>query len=120
MEKLVLTIIEEQNVFVEALRYLNFLKVNNVTDNPEIMDYANQMLDPNNREVIRDDIDDEILYVADIEFRDELHVQIICAFWNAVCADSREKFPEIYEMAFQMYYGTVMALENAKEEGGAL
>ena len=40
MEKLVLTIIEEQNVFVEALRYLNFLKVNNVTNNPEIMDYV--------------------------------------------------------------------------------
>ena len=120
MEKLVLTIIEEQNVFVEALRYLNFLKVNNVTNNPEIMDYVNQMLDPNNREVINDDIDNEIFYVADIEFRDELHVQIICAFWNTVCADTREEFPETYEMAFNMYYGLIMALENAKEEGDVL
>ena len=47
-----------------------------------------------------------------------MHAHIICAFWNAVCADAREKFPEIYEMAFKMYYGLVMALEVAKEEEG--
>ena len=115
MEKLVLTIIEEKDIFIEALRYLNFLKINEVTDNEDILDYANQML-YNNREEIHDDIDDEHLFVVDIEFRDELHAQIICAFWNAVCADAREKFPEIYEMAFCMYYGIIMALENEKVE----
>lgn len=120
MEKLVLTIIEERNTFIEALRYLNFLKVNEITDNEDIMYYVDQMLNPDNREEVFDDIENEHFFVVDIEFRDELNAQIICAFWNAVCADSREKFPEIYEMAFKMYYGLVMALEVAKEEGGVM
>lgn len=120
MEKLVLTIIEERNTFIEALRYLNFLKINKVTDNEDILHYVDQMLNPDNREEVFDDIENEHFFVADIEFRDELNAQIICAFWNAVCADAREKFPEIYEMAFKMYYGLVMALEVAKEEGDVL
>jgi hypothetical protein len=120
MEKLVLTIIEERNTFIEALRYLNFLKVNEITDNEDIMHYVDQMLNPDNREEVFDDIENEHFFVADIEFRDELNAQIICSFWNAVCADAREKFPEIYEMAFKMYYGLVMALEVAKEEGDVL
>ena len=120
MKKLVLTTITEKDIFIEALRYLNFLRVEKIVNNPDINDYINKMLDPDNRTVTHDDIDDEILYVTDIEFKDELHAQIVCAFWNAVCADTREKFPETYEMAFNMYYGIVMALENAKEEGGAL
>ena len=120
MEKLVLTIIEERNTFIEALRYLSFLKVYEITDNEDIMHYVDQMLNPDNREEVFDDIENEHFFVVDIEFRDELNAQIICAFWNAVCADSREKFPEIYEMAFKMYYGLVMALEVAKEEGGVM
>lgn len=120
MEKLILTIVEEKETFVEALRYLNFLKINEVTTNEDILNYADQMLNPNNREEIYDDIDNERFFVADIEFKDELQAQVICAFWNTVCADAREQFPEIYEMAFKMYYGLIMAMENAKEEGGAL
>lgn len=120
MEKLVLTIIEERDTFIEALRYLNFLKINKITNNEDIMHYVDQMLNPDNREEIFDDIENEHFFVANIEFRDELNVQIVCAFWNAVCADTREKFPETYEMAFEMYYGLIMALEVAKEEGGVL
>ena len=119
MKKLNLTIIEQKDIFIEALRYLNFLKVENLVNNPEINDYINQMLNPDNRELIHDDIDDEIFYVTDIEFKDELHAQIVCAFWNAVCGETRERFPETYEMAFSMYYGLIMALENEKAEGGA-
>ncbi len=119
MEKLILTIVEERNLFIEALRYLNFLKINEVTTNEDILDYIEQMLH-NSKIEYCDDIDNEQFIAVDLEFKDELHVQIICAFWNAVCADTREKFPETYEMAFNMYYGLIMALENEKEEGGVL
>ncbi len=118
MEKLNLTIVEEKNIFIEALRYLNFLKQKDIVHNEDINDYINQML-YNERDEYVDDIDDETIIMTDIAFKDELHAQIVCAFWNAVCADTREKFPEIYDMAFCMYYGVVMALENEKAEGGA-
>ena len=57
MEKLVLTIIEERNTFIEALRYLSFLKVYEITDNEDIMHYVDQMLNPDNREEVFDDIE---------------------------------------------------------------
>lgn len=121
MEKLTLTIVEERNIFKEALYYLNYLKLEDVVHNEELKDYINQML-YNEKEEDIDEDNGTVFTIVDIDFRDKLHAQIACAFWNAVCAETREHEKFLYEVAFNMYYGLVMALENAdiKEEGGAL
>ena len=119
MEKLTLTIVEERNTFKEALYYLNYLRLEDVVHNEELKDYINQML-YNEKEDIDED-DGTVFTIVNIDFRDKLHAQIACAFWNTVCAETREHEKFLYEVAFNMYYGLVMALENAKEvEGGAL
>ena len=121
---MILTIVEEKNTFKEALYFLNGLKISNVIQNPEINDYINQMLINEKEDIKSIDIEEGAreLTVIDIDFRDKLHVQIACAFWNTVCAEVRETAPELYEVAFNMYYALIMALENQEEaaEGGAL
>lgn len=121
MEKLTLTIVEERNIFKEALYYLNYLRLEDVVHNEELKDYINQML-YNKKEESIDEDNGTVFTIVDIDFRDELHAQIACAFWNAVCAETRDHEKFLHEVAFNMYYGLVMALENAdiKEEGGAL
>ena len=117
-----LTIIEERNTFNEALYFLNALRLDNEVTNPDILDYINQMLN-NEKEIIKSlDIEEGMreLTVVDIDFKDKLQAQIMCAFWNTVAAECRETAPELYEVAFNMYYAIVMAIENQLEEGGAL
>ena len=123
MEKLTLTIIEEKDIFKEALYYLNYLKLEDVVHNEDLKDYIDQMLYNEKEDIKSIDIEEGAreLTVIDINFRDKLHAQIACAFWNTVCAETREHEKFLYEVAFNMYYGLVMALENAEEvEGGAL
>ena len=120
-----LTIVEEKNTFNEALCFLNGLKLGNVIQNPDINNYINQMLTNEKEDIKSLDIETGIqtLTVVDLEFKDKLHAQIICAFWNTICTEVRETAPELYEVAFNMYYALIMAIENQeiqeKEEGGA-
>lgn len=114
-----LTIVEEKNTFNEALYFLIGLKLGNVIQNPDINNYINQMLTNEKEDIKSIDTKEgaKELTIVDIDFRDKLHAQIACAFWNTVCAEVRETAPELYEVAFNMYYALIMAIENQVEEG---
>ena len=117
-----LTIVEERNIFNEALYFLNALRLDNEVTNPDILDYINQMLN-NEKEYIKSiHVEDgsRDLVIVDLEFKDMLQVQVICAFWTAVCAETMDEHSELYEVAKNMYYGLVLAMEEVVEEGGAL
>lgn len=116
MENLKLIIITEENIFNGAIEFLSQLQNNNLITNEEVLDYMNQML---NNQVSKsvDEEDNKVFVVMELSFKDELNVKVICAFWNALCAETREDMPDLYEIGFDMYYGLIMALEQEKAEG---
>ncbi len=115
MENLQLIIVTEEGIFNGAIEFLNQLQNDNLITNEEVLDYMNQMLNnPVSKEV--DEEDNKVFVVMELNFKDELNVNVICAFWNALCAETREDMPDLYEIGFDMYYGLVMALEQEKAE----
>lgn len=116
MKNLQLIVVTKENIFNEAIEFLNQLNNDNLITNEEVLDYMNQML---NNEVFEevDEKTNEVFTVMRLNFKDELNVKIICAFWNALCAESMEDMPALYEVGYHMFHGLVMALEQEKAEG---
>lgn len=114
MENLTLTIIEQKDVFDKALYFLNRLKSRNKVQDSDINEYINQMINNKKDETYDDDI---CFIIIDINFKNEFQAKAASVFWNSVCEEAKGRNEELYEVAFQMYYGIIMALEEAKSEG---
>lgn len=116
MENITLTVVMKEDYFNEAMIFLDCLQENDTVNNPDICDYINQMYTNDLYEEIDEDTKD-IFIVTQINFKNELHFKVVCAFWTAVCAETRENRPALYDVGYHMYYSLIMAYEIEKEEG---
>ncbi len=110
--KLTLAIIEMEEIFNAAIDFLKYYSENNdsLVENEDMYDYVQQMLN-NERDFIIEE-DDPVFVVTDITFENEKQMVTAYSFWDSVYEITREINPELSSVAFEMYYGIIMAYED--------
>ena len=103
MKPINLELIIERSMFNGALYFLNHYRKEMTIDNDDIHFFIDQML-YNEREYFHHEEENHLYVVINIDFKDELHVQVIGAFLTAICAEAmKNNCQEMYDVGLELF-----------------